>query len=100
MQSGCLMKVRPGDMALKRVPLQVMSDVQRPPPVPSGSGRGQQLPPTSSQDFTSRFRYICLYLNSSMSGRTRARRVSQRLTPPSALLICTSGHVHSVSRAC
>ena len=96
---GCRMEKRPGGVALMRMPLQVVSDVQRPPPVPSGSGRGQQLPPTSSQDFASRFRCKCLYMYSCMSGRTCARRVLQRLTFPLVLDIRTSGHGHNISRA-
>ena len=48
--------------------LQVVSDVQRPPAVPSSAGRAQQLPPASSQDFASRFRCKCVYCY--MSGRT------------------------------
>ena len=66
------MKVRPGGMTLKRVPLQVMPDVQRPPLVPSGTGRAQQLPPTSSQDFASRFRCVCLYIYFHMTSHTCA----------------------------
>ena len=80
-QSGCLVRVHPGDMPLKSVPLQVMPDVQRPPVVPSSSARAQQLPPTSSQDFASRFRCKCPCMSSCMSCQTCARRVLQRLLP-------------------